>query len=264
MPFARIGKVTLHYRTSGPDHAPPLVLSNSLGTDARIWDAVIPHFQQRYRVISYDKRGHGLSDSPSAPYRLVDHAADLLGLTDYLELDRFALAGISVGGLIAQQLAATEPRRIAALVLCNTAAMLGPREIWEARIATVRASGIAFMSDPILARWFTPVFRQAHPVDLAGWRNLLERCPIEGYVGTCAAIRDADLRRLVPGIGLRTLVVAGEGDLSTPPELVREMAGLLPDARFEIIPECGHIPSIEQPVALARLMQSYFGEVGYV
>lgn len=264
MGFARLNGLTLHYRTAGQATALPLLLVNSLGTDARIWDAVIEPLAARYRVISYDKRGHGLSDAPPAPYALDDHVADLRALADHLGLDRFALAGVSVGGLIAQGFATAHPERLGALVLCDTAAKVGTAQLWNARIAAVTGKGIASISGAILERWFSRAFREARPAEFAGWRNMLERCPVEGYAGTCAALRDADLRRAVGKIDLRTLAVVGEQDGSTPPELVRELVGMLHNARLEIIPGAGHLPMIEQPDRFAELVTHYFTEVGYV
>lgn len=264
MSFASINGLTLYYREAGPGNAPAVVLANSLGTDARIWDAVIGPLSQRYRVISYDKRGHGLSDAPAAPYTLAEHVADLTGLANELGLERFALAGVSVGGMIAQGFAAAHPEQLGALVLCDTAAKIGTGEFWDGRIAAVTSKGIASISGPILERWFCKAFREQRPVELAGWRNMLERTPVEGYAGTCAALRDADLEPAIGSIGLRTLVVVGEEDGSTPPDLVREMAGKLPNARFEIIPGAAHLPMIEQPEHLTGLMERYFTEVGYV
>ncbi len=264
MSFASINGLTLHYREAGHGNAPPLVLVNSLGTDARIWDGLIGPLAERYRVISYDKRGHGLSDAPPAPYALADHVDDLAGLVEHLGLERFALAGVSVGGMIAQAFAAAHPERLRALVLCDTAAKIGTEDFWNARIAAVTRNGIASISGPILERWFSKAFREQRPVELAGWRNLLERTPVQGYAGTCAALRDADLRGETGAIRLRTLVVVGAEDGSTPPELVRETAGMLPNARFEIIAGAAHLPMIEQPEPLIGLMTHYFTEVGYV
>jgi len=264
MPFAKLNGVTLYHRAAGRPGGRPLVLVNSLGTDARIWDGVIERLAQRYHVVSYDKRGHGLSEAPPGPYTLDDHVADLAALADHLELEKFALAGVSVGGLIAQGFAIAHPERLAALVLCDTAAKVGTAELWNARIEAVTGRGIASISEAILERWFTRAFREQRPVELAGWRNMLERSPVGGYAGTCAALRDADLRAQVGQIRLKTLAVVGEEDGSTPPELVRETVGMLPNARLEIIEGAGHLPMIEQPERLAELMTDYFTEVGYV
>jgi 3-oxoadipate enol-lactonase len=263
MAFARINDVVLHFRVEGNQNAPALVLANSLGTDARIWDAVIARLAARYRVVSYDKRGHGLSDAPDGDYRLDDHVDDLQGLLNYLEIERLALAGVSVGGLIAQGFALRHPQRLAALVLCDTAAKVGDAAMWNQRIAAVRDRGLAAIAEPVMARWFTERFRLEQADEVAGWRNMLLRTPVEGYAGTCAALRDADLRSAVASIASPTLVVVGEQDLSTPVELVRGMAEAIGGSQFAVIPDCGHIPSIEQPQALAALITNFLNEVGY-
>jgi 3-oxoadipate enol-lactonase len=263
MAFARINDVVLHFRVEGSPSAPPLVLANSLGTDARIWDAVIDRLAARYRVISYDKRGHGLSDAPPGHYRLDDHVDDLEGLLLHLDIERIAVAGVSVGGLIAQGFALRHPDRLAALVLCDTALKVGDATMWNERIAAVRGKGLAAIAEPVMTRWFTERFRLERIDELTGWRNMFLRMPVDGYVGTCAALRDADLRDAIAAIDVPTLVVVGEQDLSTPVELVRGMAQAIAGAQFAIIPDCGHIPSIEQPQALADLMIKFLNEVGY-
>jgi 3-oxoadipate enol-lactonase len=263
MAFAPVNDMVLHFRVEGSEDAPALVLVNSLGTDARIWDSVIARLAGRYRVISYDKRGHGLSDAPGGDYSLDDHVSDLAGLLRYLDIERLALAGVSVGGLIAQDFALRYPDRLAALVLCDTAAKVGDVAMWDERIATARQLGLAALAEPVMARWFTERFRRERPAEVAGWRNMLARMPVDGYAGTCAALRDADLRGAIAAITVPTLVVVGEQDLATPVELVRGMAQAIAGSQFVTIPDCGHIPSIEQPQALTALMTRFLNEVGY-
>jgi 3-oxoadipate enol-lactonase len=263
MAFARINDVVLHFRVEGSPSAPPLVLANSLGTDARIWDRVIDRLAGRYRVISYDKRGHGLSGAPDGDYSLDDHVDDLDGLLRHLGIERLALAGVSVGGLIAQGFALRHPERLAALVLCDTAPKVGDATMWNQRIAAVREHGLAAIAEAVMTRWFSERFQRVQADELAGWRNMFLRMPVGGYAGTCAVLRDADLRDAIGAIATPTLVVAGEQDLSTPVELVRGAAEAIAGAQFAIIPDCGHIPSIEQPQALAALMTKFLNEVGY-
>lgn len=264
MGFATIGGVILHYRIAGPANGKPLVFANSLGTDARIWDAVINRLPGQYRILSYDKRGHGLSDTPPGPYGLDDHVADLLGLADQLGMAEFALVGVSVGGMIGQAIGARHAERVKALVLCDTAAQIGTETSWNDRIDTVQRHGMAAMADAVIERWFTAAFRSGHPADLAGWRTMLLRADPQGYAATCATVRDADLSREVPSITRPTLVVVGAEDLATPPELVEATATLIPGARFEVISGAGHIPSIEQPEVLAGLIAGFLRENGYV
>ena len=264
MDFATLNGVTLAYRLDGPETGTPLVLANSLGTDARIWDGVIARLAGRYRILSYDKRGHGLSDAPSGPYSLDDLVSDLGALTDHVGMPRFALCGVSVGGMIGQLFAARHGNRLDALVLCNTAAKIGDAVLWNTRIDTVGRVGMVAISEAILDRWFSPDFRSLHPSEYLGYRNMLERCSPAGYAATCAAIRDGGLRDRLGSIATPTLLIAGEHDGSTPPALVRDTAALIQNARFEVIERCGHIPSIEQPDRLAMLIDGHIEEARHV
>lgn len=264
MPFARINGVLMNYRLSGRPEGRTLVFSNSLGTDLRIWDDVAAALAGRYRILVYDKRGHGLSDTTPAPYKLDDHVGDLLGLLDRLHIDRFGIVGLSVGGLIAQGVAARVPQRLEALVLSDTAAKIGTADMWTERITALQSGGIESLADAVMERWFAMEYRQSHPDEIAGWRNLLVRTPLDGYAGTCAAIRDADLTESTRRITLPTLCIVGEEDRSTPPDVVRQTAELLPKARLDIIAHTGHVPCIDRPDIYVQCLERYFGEVGFV
>lgn len=261
MNFAAINGITLYYAVEGPRAGPPLVFVNSLGTDLRIWDRVVPHFSHRFRIVRYDKRGHGLSDSPPGPYALGDHTADLAGLLEHVNVEVPLLVGISVGGMIALDYAANNP--VSALVLSDTAAKIGTEVAWNERIAAIRQQGMETMAEPILARWFSPSYAQRQPAAFSGYRNMLARMPASGYTGTCAALRDADLRGAVEKVRAGTLVLCGAQDPATPPDLVRGLAESLPAARFEPVDGAGHLPCIEQPQAMAAKMNQFFEENGY-
>lgn len=251
MDFVSVSSITLHYAREGVADGIPLVFINSLGTDLRIWDGVVPHFTDRFALIRYDKRGHGLSDCPPAPYSIRDHARDLTGLLDRLEVQQAILIGISVGGMIAQDFAATWPERVKALVLCDTRAKIGTAADWNERIDTLRQYGMDHLGDAILARWFMPSFIEKSPEAYRGYYNMLTRTPVEGYTGTCEAIRDADLTKATRKIKVPSLVLCGSRDISTPPDLVLQLAGQLANSRFEIIEGAAHLSCIEQPVAVA-------------
>lgn len=263
MGFVRNGEVVLRYSVQGRADAPVLALVNSLGTDARIWDGVIERLAPHYRVVSYDKRGHGLSDAPPGAYALADHVSDLAAVLDHLGVERLALAGVSVGGLIAQGFALAQPQRLSALILCDTAARIGNDALWSERIAAVEKDGMMALADLLVERWFSPGYRAAEADAVTGWRNMLLRTPAIGYAGTCATLRDTDLTEAIAAIGLPTLVVAGDADLATPPELVQATAQRIPGAQFKIMPGVGHIPSIEQPARLAGLIATFLSEAGY-
>jgi 3-oxoadipate enol-lactonase len=264
MAFIRANGIVLHHQVIGRSDAPALVFNNSLGSDFRIWQELVPSFADRFRIVLYDKRGHGLSDAPPAPYRMDDHTDDLLALLDHLEIESAALVGLSVGGMIAQRAAVRAPDRIKALVLCCTAAKIGTPDLWAERIAAVERGGIEPIVENVLQRWFTHDFRETHTDEVIGWRNMLVRMPAHGYAGTCAAIRDADLTADAAAITAPTLCVAGDQDGSTPPDVVRNTANLIPGARFKLIDGCGHIPCVEKPAILTQLIQEHLREAGLV
>lgn len=257
--FAAIGSHTLHYRLDGQaiGLAPPLVFINSLGSDLRIWDGLMADFAERCALLRYDKRGHGLSDCPPGPYTLRDHTDDLVGLLDQVQASAAILIGVSVGGLIALDFAHQYPERVKALVLCDTGAKIGTADYWTERATAVRQGGLAPLAPMILARWFSNAFAVSAPATYRGYQNMLTRTPAEGYAATCDALRDADLREMVPSINIPALVLCGEEDLATPPSLGRELAAALPQARFALIPKAGHLPSLEQPQALAAAIQHF-------
>ena len=262
MAFVRVNGVVLHHEIRGKSDGRVLVFSNSLGTDFRIWDKVVETLGTDYRIILYDKRGHGLSEATPAPYAMTDHVGDLAALLDHLGVEDAAVVGLSVGGLIAQGLAATRPDLVSALVLCDTAHKIGTEEMWNARIDTVSTKGIAAMSDAILERWFTPAYRSTDNADFVGYTAMLTRTTVDGYAGTCAALRDADLTESTRALKLPVLCIVGDQDGSTPPDLVRSTADLIDGARFEIIAGAGHIPCVEKPAETARLIGDFLQSTG--
>jgi 3-oxoadipate enol-lactonase len=261
MAFTRANGVVLHYATRGADQGPPLVFVNSLGTDFRIWEPVVSACESTRRVVLYDQRGHGLSDA-SGPYALDDHVDDLLHLLDHLKISRATFVGLSFGGMIAQRLAVRTPSRVVALVLCNTGMKIGTPERWATRIATVRQNGLDSIADAVLDLWFSAQYREASSTALCGWRNMLVRTPVDGYLGACAAIRDTDLSSEVASIEAPTLCISGDEDCATSPELVRQLSDSIPGAYFSVINGVGHLPCIERPDALASLLETYLQEIG--
>lgn len=263
MEFVATKALVLHVSRSSSGGGAPLVFLNSLGSDLRIWDGVVERLEKsdaNHAMLRYDKRGHGLSDCPAGPYSIADHADDLLALLDALAIPRAVLVGISVGGLIALQIASREPERVGALVLCDTAAKIGTKESWNERITLIRQQGMAEAATGIAKRWFASGYPAQRPAEYRGYLNMLSRTPAEGYIGTCHALRDADLREQMAQILAPSLVLCGSEDISTPPELVRGLAQSLPDARFELLEAAGHLPCVEQPERLAQLIGGFVQE----
>jgi len=255
--FNTIDGITLHYAYEGREQATPLVFINSLGTDLRIWDAVVAGFADRFLLIRYDKRGHGLSDCPPGPYTIRQHTSDLAGLLEELQVEPVILIGVSVGGMIALDYAINYPQRVRALILSDTAAKIGTTDLWNERISLLRENGMAHLAGAILERWFSPDFAGQHPAAYRGYYNMLTRTPLEGYIATCEAIRDADLSEAVRSIRHPALVLCGAEDGATPPELVRGLAEALPNASFDVLEHAGHIPSIEQPAVLTAKIDRF-------
>ncbi len=260
MQVAEVNSLRVHYAESGDPAGLPLVFANSLGTDFRIWEPLLPLLPAGLRVLRYDMRGHGLTDAPTGDYFMGDLVADAAGLMDALGIRAAVFVGLSIGGVVAQGLAAERPDLLGAAVLSNTAARIGTEASWRDRIATVRTKGIAAIADGVLEKWFTRRFRSERPDELAVWRNMLTRTPVDGYVGCCAAISETDLHASNAGLGLPVLALAGSEDGSTPPDLVRETAEGIPGARFELIRGAGHIPCIETPEAMARSIAGFLKE----
>lgn len=260
--WADLDGIALHYREDGDAAGAPLVFSNSLGTDLRIWDAVVDRLPAGLRVIRYDKRGHGLSECPPAPYSMGALVHDAEMLLDRLEVKDAVVVGLSVGGLIAQGLAVKRMDQVRAMVLSNTAAKIGTAQLWDDRIAMVRNEGLAAMAPGVMERWFSPRFR-ATP-ELALWQTMFERQPSEGYAGCCEAIKGTDFLTTTAGLRLPTLAIAGDHDGATPPDLVRETAALVPGSRFELIRGAGHIPCVEAPDRYTELLTGFLREIGHI
>lgn len=262
MQIAELGDVALHYREDGDPAGRPVVFSNSLGTDLRLWDQIIPLLPTGLRLIRYDKRGHGLSSAPPAPYTMGALVRDAEQLLEYLDVRDCLFVGLSIGGMIAQGLAVKRLDLVRALVLSNTGAKIGTAEMWDQRIAAVNEGGIEALANPILERWFSRAFR-ARP-ELAAWRAMLVRQPLAGYAGCSAAISGTDFYTPTSGLRLPTLGIAGSEDGSTPPDLVRETVDLIPGSEFQLIRGAGHLPCVEKPDEFAQILSDFLHRIGHV
>ncbi|MEQ9200121.1 MAG: alpha/beta fold hydrolase, partial [Rhodospirillales bacterium] len=207
-----------------------------------------------------DKRGHGLSGLPAGRFSMDDLVGDIESLMDHHGLNDAIFVGLSVGGIIAQGLWAKRPDLIRALVLSDTANVIGPKEIWDQRIEAITKGGIEPMGDAVMERWFSPGFRTSRTAELAGYRNMLVRTSADGYVGVSAAIRDADMTESTRNINIPTLCIVGSDDGATTPAMVRTLAGLIDGARLEVIDGVGHLPCLEQPEIMAGLIEGFLKE----
>jgi len=249
--------VDVAFTVDGPDDAPTVVLSNSLGSTPAMWDPQFPALAERSRVVRYDHRGHGRSPVPPGPYELSDLGADVIELLDRLGLERVQWCGLSLGGMVGMWMAINAPERIDRLVLCCTSARLGPPDMWADRAATVRAQGVDAVADAGIERWLSPAFMQREPEVAARIRAMLAATPAEGYAACCGVIERMDQVPQLGEIRAPTLVIAAEDDPATPPEHGELIAAAVPGARLEIVKDARHLATIEQPEAMTELILSH-------
>lgn len=244
MGIAEAHGIKIEYRFDGEETAPVLALSHSLGADHSMWAPQAAAFARKFRVLRYDTRGHGSTDVTPGPYAIEMLARDLLGLLDSLEIERAHFLGLSLGGMIGMWLGVHAPGRIERLVLCNTAPKIGTAETWNARIAQVREGGMESIAETQMGRWFTPEFAARAPERVEGILKLLRKCPPEGYIGCCAALRDADLREEIAKIHNRTLIIRGTRDPVCTSADAEWMAGRIPGAKRAEL-EASHLSNVE-------------------
>jgi len=255
MPFAELGDLQTYYELAGEGRA-VLVLSNSLGTNLSMWDPQMPQLTQRFRVLRYDTRGHGRSSVTPGDYTIEQLGRDVVALLDVLELKRVHFCGLSMGGMIGMWLGVHAAERLARLVLSNTAARIGTKEAWNARIATVRSEGMKAVAAAVSERWFTPEFRAMRPQRVAQAQQMLENSPPQGYAANCAAIRDMDQREEVAQITAATLVIFGAKDPVTPPADSQYLVSQIRGAEVVEL-DAAHLSNVEQAEAFTDAMCSF-------
>jgi 3-oxoadipate enol-lactonase len=246
--------VTLAHRIDGQTSGPTLVLASSLGTTWELWDAQLSALAQDFRVVRFDHPGHGRSPIPDAPVTVESLADGVVELLDALELERVSFCGLSLGGMVGMALGVRAPERLDRLVLCCTAAYLGPPEGWYERARRVRARGTSAIAEAVVGRWFTERFRDESPATVARFREMLEAIPAEGYADCCQAIARWDARSDVSTIRAATLVISGADDVATPVEDGTFLAESIPGAELTVLPECAHLANVEQPTLFARTL----------
>ncbi len=244
MAFVKLQDAQLFYQWDGPENAPVVVFSNSLGTTHRMWDLQIDAFTKHFRVLRYDGRGHGQSSATPGLYSIEQLAGDVVQLLDALKLDRVYYCGLSMGGMIGMFLGAAHASRLHKMVLCNTAAKIGTPDVWNARITAVQQGGMKAVAGAVIDRWLTAAFRAARPGETAQVLSMLESCNPAGYAASCCAVRDADFRLKLGGVQVATLVIAGTHDPATPPADGRALSELIRGGKYTELP-AAHLSNIE-------------------
>ncbi len=257
MDFFEHNGVRLAYRVDGSVQAPPLILVNSLGTDLRMWQPLLPHLVQRFRVIRADTRGHGQSEPGKVSCTIEDLGHDLLALLDTLEIERASICGLSFGGMTALWLAIHYPWRLQRAVFANTAARIGSREIWDARMAAIRGGGMAAIREAVLARFLSMHYRQQYQESANMLGEILMASHPQGYIAACEVLRETDLRGQVQTITVPSLILGGELDEATPPAQAQELHEAIAGSQLHIFPQVAHISSWECPQAFGQCLLEF-------
>ncbi|SMF20713.1 3-oxoadipate enol-lactonase [Tistlia consotensis] len=249
---------------AGPADAPAVVLSHSLACSRAMWRPQIEALAKDHLVVAYDTRGHGGTAAPDGPYDLELLAADLLGLAEALTLPRFHFVGLSMGGMIGQQLALTAPGKLISLTLCATTSRIPPegRKAFDERIAAAESQGMAALAEATLARWFTEPFRAAGRPEVEAIRQLILATPVAGFVGCCRAIQPLDLTDRLPAVRTPTLVLAGQDDPGMPPAVMQTIKEQIPGAQLCVLAHAAHLLNVEQAETTSGLLRSFIGAHG--
>ena len=251
MPIMTIAGEQFRVETTGSDKLPALMLSNSLGTTLDMWNPQVQDFAKKFRVVRYDKRGHGQSVVSEGPYSIARLGRDALAIMDALKIKKANWCGLSMGGMTGMWLLSHAPDRIGRAVLANTAAVMGPPEIWNNRIRLVLEEGMFKISKTVLERWFTPDFQGRSPKSIDFVKRMIELTPKDGYAACCGAIRDMDQRETIRGIKNPVLVIAGAKDPATPPEAGEAIRDAIKGAKMVTL-NAAHLSNIEQPEPFTR------------
>jgi 3-oxoadipate enol-lactonase len=257
-----VSAVAVSYTEAGPAGAPVVLLSNSLGATRSMWDAQVPALAERYRVITYDTRGHGKSPVPPAPYTLDDLVDDAVALLDEVGAARAHLVGLSLGGMTFLRLAARHPDRVHRLVVMCTSAYYGTRESWLDRAHRARTEGTGALASTVVSRWFTPAFAAANPDVVARCEATLAGLDDAGYAACCEVIADMDIRADLPRIAAPALVLSGAQDLAAPPEHQRAIADGIPGAELLTLDPAAHIVAIERPLEVTGAVLAHLDAAG--
>jgi 3-oxoadipate enol-lactonase len=253
MSFISCNGHVIHYSFLSNNSDQTFLFINSLGTDFRIWEEVAGDLKDFGNILLYDKRGHGLSDLAKGNDGLKDYAEDAGCLLETLSIQNCIVIGISVGGMIAPMLAYYYPRLIKKLIVCGAANKIGTTETWNERISQVRSNGLRAITDGLMKRWFSSSFHGKYPERIAGYKNMVERCDVEGYIQTSEAIRDEDITGISKSLRVPTLCIVGSEDQSVSPADVKALSQSIKDSKLEIINGSHHMTCIDNREIFTKL-----------
>jgi len=256
MPMIDADGCLLNVSVEGRQSGPTLMLSNSLGSTMQMWEPQMKALTQVFRVIRYDRRGHGKSGVPPGPYSMERFGLDVLAILDDLNIDRVHWCGLSMGGMVGQWLGANAPERMGKIILANTACYYPDPSNWHARIEAVRKGGLAAVADAVIGNWLTADFREREPQITANMKAMMLATPVQGYIACCEALSTLDQRELLPKIKSPTLVIAGRHDLSTPVAAGELIRSKIPGAGMTLL-DAAHISNVEQPHAFTEAVVGF-------
>ena len=259
--IVKVNGVDIAYRFDGPKDGPVLLVANSLMANSTMWDGNIPALADRYRVLRYDKRGHGGSGLSAGPYTIAQLADDAIGLLDALGIQKVHFMGLSIGGMIGQQLGARFPERILSLSLCNTASEMPPRSLWEERFEIARSQGIAGLVDGTIKRWFTAPFIERAPQEIEKVRHMILGTNVDGYIGCGSAVRDMAQSTILLKIKAPTLVLSGRDDPACTVDQGTVLHRLIDRSKMVILEEAAHLSNIEQPEAFNKTVRQFIDSI---
>lgn len=254
---------SVYYELSGPAEAPVVMLSQSLACSSAMWWPQVPALAGKYRVLAYDTRGHGQSGAPAGEYSFDQLGDDAVALMDALGIEAVHWVGLSMGGMIGQNLGLRHADRVHSLTLCDTSSRIPPEmaPVWHERIETAQTKGMAALADSTLERWFTEPYRAKNPPEIDRVRQLILATPVAGYVGCCHAISRLDYSARLGEIDKPTLVVVGEEDPATPVAAAEAIRAGIPGARLEVIPKASHLSNVEQPEAFNAALTGFLDDL---
>ena len=253
----KANNIEISYQLDGPENSPVIMFGNSLMSNYSMWDAQVAAFSESYRILRYDQRGHGGTETTSGPYTVEQLADDASALLGTLDIDSVHFVGLSMGGFTAQMLAVKYPEKILSLVLCDTACIMPPHSLWNERITIARSNGIEELLPSTLERWFTPPFHETGLEQLGKVRNMILGTSVEGYIGCAQAIRDMDLCDNLSSISVPTLIMVGEDDPACPVSAAKALYNGIDGSKLVIIPEAAHLPNIEQTTRFNTVLKEW-------
>jgi 3-oxoadipate enol-lactonase len=245
MPTIQSNGCPIHVEVDGPENKPVLMLSNSLGTTLHMWDGQVPALTQHFRLVRYDRRGHGKSGAPKGPYNMEMLGRDVLAVLDALKIEKISWCGLSMGGMVGMWLGANAPERINRLILSNTSAYFADKEIWNGRIKTIREKGLSAIAEGTMERWFTKDFREREPKKIAWITEMFLSTNADGYIACGEAVRDMDHREIIKSITAPTLIIAGRHDPATTVEAAEFIRSRIPRASLTVL-DAAHLANVEQ------------------